>query len=70
MLQKSANMKPDDAKAYASQWDGAYMASFEAGDVASLKRMQAIRKAAGAAKTDPPEAAFLTGPYNRSKQIK
>lgn len=70
LLQKSANMKPVDAKAYASQWDGAYMASFEANDVASLKRMHAIRKAAGAAKSDPPEAAFLTGPYNRSKQIR
>lgn len=70
LLQKSANMKPVDAKAYAAQWDGAYMASFEASDVASLKRMHEIRKAAGAAKTDPPEAAFLTGPYQRSKQIK
>lgn len=70
LLQKSANMKPVDAKAYASQWDGAYMASFEANDVASLKRMHAIRKAAGAAKSDPPEAAFPTGPYDRSKQIR
>ena len=70
LLQKAANMKADDAKAYASQWDGAYMASFEAGDIASLKRMHEIRKAAGATKTDPPEAAFLTGPYQRSKSIK
>ncbi len=70
ILQKTANMKPADAKAYASQWDGAYMASFEAADVASLKRMHAIRKAAGAAKSDPPDAAFLTGPYERSKAIK
>ena len=70
LLQKSANMKPVDAKAYAAQWDGAYMASFEAHDVASLKRMHAIRKAAGAAKADPPDAAFLTGPYERSKQIR
>jgi ABC-type nitrate/sulfonate/bicarbonate transport system substrate-binding protein len=70
MLQKAANMKPDDAKAYASQWDGAYMASFEAADVASLKRMQEIVKAAGSAKNDPPESAFLTAPYQRSKQIK
>jgi NitT/TauT family transport system substrate-binding protein len=70
ILQKTANMKPVDAKAYASQWDGAYMASFEAADVASLKRMHAIRKAAGAAKSDPPDAAFLTGPYERSKAIK
>lgn len=70
LLQKSANMKAVDAKAYASQWDGAYMASFEAGDVASLKRMHEIRKAAGATKIDPPDSAFLTGPYQRSKSIK
>lgn len=70
ILQKAANMKPDDAKAYASQWDGAYMASFEASDVASLKRMQEIVKAAGTAKKDPPETAFMTAPYQRSKQIK
>ena len=70
ILQKAANMKPDDAKAYAAQWDGAYMASFEAADVASLKRMQEIVKAAGTAKKDPPESAFMTEPYQRSKQIK
>ncbi len=70
LLQKSANLKAVDAKAYASQWDGAYMASFEDSDVASLKRMHQIRKAAGAAKIDPPDSAFLTGPYQRSKQIK
>jgi len=70
ILQKAANMKPAGAKAYAAQWDGAYMASFEAADVASLKRMQEIVKAAGTAKKDPPESAFMTGPYQRSKQIK
>ena len=69
MLQKAANMNAVDAKAYAAQWDGAYMASFEATDVSSLKRMQEIVKAAGAAKSDPPEAAFLTAPYQRAKQI-
>ena len=70
ILQKTANMNVVDAKAYAGQWDGAYMASFEAADVASLKNMQAIVKAAGTAKTDPPDAAFLTAPYQRSKSIK
>jgi len=70
LLQKSTNMKPAGAQAYASQWDGAYMASFEASDVASLKRMHAIRKASGAAKSDPPDAAFLTAPYERSKAFK
>jgi len=48
ILQKAANMKPEAAKAYAAQWDGAYMASLEAADVASLKNMQEIAKAAGA----------------------
>jgi len=70
MLQKAANMKPNDAKAYAAQWDGAYMASLEAAEVSSLKNMQGIAKAAGAVKSDVPDSAFLTAPYQRSKQIK
>jgi NitT/TauT family transport system substrate-binding protein len=70
ILQKAANLKPVAAKAYASQWDGAYMASFEADDVASLKRMHGIRMAAGSAKKDVPGDAFLTGPFQRSKTIK
>lgn len=70
ILQKSANMKPDDALAYANQWEGAYMASFESHDVASLKRLHQIAKAAGAVKKDPPDNAFVTEPYERSKKIK
>lgn len=70
ILQKSANMKPDDALAYARQWEGAYMASFEAHDVASLKRLHQIARAAGAVKKDPPDSAFATEPFQRSKQIK
>jgi ABC-type nitrate/sulfonate/bicarbonate transport system substrate-binding protein len=70
MLQKAANMNAADARAYASQWDGAYMASFEAQDIASLKRMHEIVKAAGGAKQDAPDSAFEPGPYTRSKAIK
>lgn len=70
ILQKAANMKPDDAQAYAGQWDGAYMASFEPQDIASLKRMHEIVKASGAARKDVPDSAFFADPYNRSKQIK
>jgi NitT/TauT family transport system substrate-binding protein len=70
ILQKSANMKPDDAKAYAGQWDGAYMASFEQQDIASLKRMHEILRASGTAKKAPPDSAFLAEPYNRSKKLK
>jgi ABC-type nitrate/sulfonate/bicarbonate transport system substrate-binding protein len=70
MLQKAANMNAADALAYANQWDGAYMASFEPQDIASLKRMHEIVKAGGGAKKDPPDTAFDSGPYVRSKQIK
>ena len=70
ILQKTANMKPDDAKAYAEQWDGVYMASFEPQDIASLKRMHEILRASGTAKKAPPDSAFLADPYNRSKKIK
>ena len=70
ILQKAANMNARDARAYAEQWDGAYMASFEPHDVASLKRLQEIARATGAVKKDPPDSAFLTDPYQRSKAIK
>ena len=70
ILQKSANMNAADARAYASQWEGAYMASFEPHDVASLKRLQEIARSAGAIKKEAPDSAFVTGPYQQSKQIK
>jgi ABC-type nitrate/sulfonate/bicarbonate transport system substrate-binding protein len=70
ILQKAANMNVEDARAYAAQWEGAYMASLEPHDVASLKRMQEIAKAAGAVKKEAPDSAFVTGPYQQSKQIK
>ena len=70
ILQKAANMNATDARAYANQWDGAYIASFEAADIASLKRMYEIVKAAGGATKDVPDNAFDTGPYTRAKKIK
>lgn len=70
ILQKTANMKPDDAKAYAEQWDGAYMASFEREDIASLKRMEEIVRGTGGGRKAPPDSAFLADPYNRAKQMK
>ena len=70
ILQKAANMNAIDARAYANQWDGAYIASFEAADIASLKRMYEIVKAAGGATKDVPDNAFDTGPYTRARKIK
>jgi NitT/TauT family transport system substrate-binding protein len=70
ILQKAANMNATDARAYANQWDGAYIASFEPADIASLKRMYDIVKAAGGATKDPPDSVFDPGPYTRAKKIK
>jgi ABC-type nitrate/sulfonate/bicarbonate transport system substrate-binding protein len=70
ILQKAANMNATDARAYANQWDGAYIASFEPADIASLKKMYDIVKAAGGATKDAPDSVFDTGPYNRAKKIK
>ena len=70
ILQKAANMNATDARAYANQWDGAYIASFEPADIASLKRMYDIVKAAGGATKDAPDSAFDSGPYTRAKKIK
>jgi ABC-type nitrate/sulfonate/bicarbonate transport system substrate-binding protein len=70
ILQKAANMNATDARAYANQWDGAYIASFEPADIASLKRMYDIVKAAGGATKDAPDSAFDTGPYTQAKKIK
>jgi NitT/TauT family transport system substrate-binding protein len=70
ILQKAANMNATDARAYANQWDGAYIASFEPADIISLKRMYDIVKAAGGATKDVPDSAFDTGPYLRAKKIK
>ena len=70
ILQKAANMNATDARAYANQWDGAYIASFEPADIASLKKMYDIVKAAGGATKDAPDSAFDAGPYTRAKKIK
>jgi NitT/TauT family transport system substrate-binding protein len=63
-------MNATDARAYANQWDGAYIASFEPADIASLKKMYDIVKAAGGATKDAPDSAFDAGPYMRAKKIK
>jgi hypothetical protein len=70
ILQKAANMNVADAQAYANQWDGAYIASFEPTDINSLKKMYEIAKTTGGASKDPPESAFDTAPYMRAKNLK
>jgi ABC-type nitrate/sulfonate/bicarbonate transport system substrate-binding protein len=70
MLEKAANMSAQDARAYAEQWDNAYIASFEPDDIASLKRMYEIVPATSGVKNPAHDDSFDQGPYKRAKQIK
>lgn len=67
ILQKAANMKPDDAKAYASLWSATYVTSMEPADVAMMKKMAEIFRAAGSIKGNVPDSAFATEPYAKAK---
>jgi NitT/TauT family transport system substrate-binding protein len=70
MLEKAANMSAQDARAYAEQWDNAYIASFEDADIASLKRMYDIVPATSGVKNPARDDSFDQGPYKRAKQVK
>ena len=67
ILQKAANMKPDDANAYAKQWGATYITSLEPADVAMMKRMGDIFRQAGTIKNPIPDSAFATEPYMKAK---
>ena len=60
-------MNAEDARAYAAQWEGAYM-----GHSSQRRRFaeapEEIARAAGAVKKDGADSAFVTGPYQQSKK--
>jgi NitT/TauT family transport system substrate-binding protein len=66
-LQKAASMKPEDASAYATQWDKIYIASMEPSDVEALRRLAKILRSIDAIKQDVPETVYFTEPYRQSK---
>jgi len=67
ILQKAANMKPDDATQYASLWSVTYVTSMEPADVAMMKKMAEIFRDAGSIKGNVPDSAFATEPYAKAK---
>jgi NitT/TauT family transport system substrate-binding protein len=67
ILQQAANMKPDNAKAYASLWGVTYVTSMEPADVAMMKKMAEIFRNAGSIKGNVPDSAFATEPYAKAK---
>ncbi|TCT06121.1 ABC transporter substrate-binding protein [Aquabacter spiritensis] len=69
-LIESANIKADDARAYAALWDGIYTVSMEPADVASLKAEFEVFKSVGAVKGTLPDSGLVTAPYEKSKTMK
>lgn len=67
ILQKAANMKADDAQAYAKQWNAIYTTSLEPADIAMLKKMAEIFRQAGTIKSNVPDSAFVAEPYMKAK---
>jgi len=69
ILQKVANLKADDAEAYAKQWKATYITSMEPADIAMLKRMGEIFRQAGTIKNPIPDSAFAPEPYLKAKPL-
>ncbi|MCP1116527.1 ABC transporter substrate-binding protein [Robbsia andropogonis] len=70
ILQKTANLPPEDAKVYAAQWRNMNRAAFEPSDIETLKRENALFVSSGILKGTLPDNLFVTGPYEQSKSIK
>lgn len=67
ILKDSANLAADDATAYAGLWEQIYIASLSAGDLATLKRQEAIYKAGGTLTKDVPPGAYDTRFYEQAR---
>jgi len=70
LLEKTANMPPADARAYAGFWDDIYRVTMEPVDIQTLNRMFEIFKASGSVQGTLPDDAIDTAPYEASKAIK
>lgn len=70
ILEKSANLPAADARVYADSWEAMYRVAFEPADIASLKRQHEVLAAGGFIKGALNDDLFVTGPYERSKNLK
>lgn len=69
ILQKRANLKPAQAKAYASQWDRIYVASMEPRDLTMMRGMVDVFRKSGSVKKDVPDSAFDPEPFKKAKAM-
>ena len=68
MLRQAANLDAKDATSYAKLWDEIYVASMEADDLATFKRMAEIFRASGTIEGNVPDSLFVTAPYEAAKR--
>lgn len=68
ILSKSANLDARDATSYARLWDQFYVASFEPADVANLKAMAEVFRAAGTIEKPVPDQLFVSTYYEQAKK--
>ena len=70
ILQKSANLPAEDARAYVGHWSAMNRVSLEATDIETLKREHQLFVEAGSLKGELPADVFDPAPYEKSKSIK
>lgn len=68
ILVEVANLKEEDARAYAALWNVIYFASLTPADVAGLKQENKIFLDAGAATGIAPDVIYATGPFEAASK--
>ncbi|RAI39307.1 ABC transporter substrate-binding protein [Rhodoplanes roseus] len=68
ILRSSANLDAKDATAYARLWDQFYVASLEPADIATLKTMAEVFRAAGTIERPVPDTLFVPTYYEQAKK--
>jgi NitT/TauT family transport system substrate-binding protein len=69
ILQKRANLKPDQAKAVAGEWSRIYVASMEPRDLTMMRAMVDVFRKSGSVKKDVPDGAFDPEPFKKAKAM-
>lgn len=70
LLQKNANLPQHDAEVYFSRWDSMNRITFEAADIATLKRQHQVFVASGTVQGDVPDSLYNDSAYRAAQSIK
>ncbi|MTW15538.1 PhnD/SsuA/transferrin family substrate-binding protein [Rhodoplanes serenus] len=67
ILRQTANLDARDATSYVKLWDQIYIASLEPADIATLKTMAEVFRAAGTIEKPVPDTLFAPAAYQQAK---